>query len=90
VEREEQRRRGSGTTRCFDDDDDWDDEPDWEAPWAMPLGAVVWSKMHGFPWWPAVVALPAVLDRDIARLRDEGEEEEAPNPNPNPNPDPAS
>merc|ERR1740139_1925950 len=71
VEREELRRK-CATARCFDLDDDWDDEPDWEAPWAMPLGAVVWCKMQGFVWWPALVANPAVADRDIARLRDEG------------------
>ena len=28
--------------------------------------------MRGFPWWPALVAQPAVGDRDIARLRHEG------------------
>ena len=38
--------------------------PDWEAPWLQPLGSIIWCKMQGFHWWPAEVALPAVVDRD--------------------------
>ena len=30
VEREDLRRK-CATSRCFDEDDDWDDEPDWEV-----------------------------------------------------------
>ena len=33
-------------------------------------GSVVWCR-QGFPYWPARVDLPAVIDRDIHRLRAE-------------------
>ena len=31
----------------------------------------MWCRMQGFPYWPARVDLPAVIDRDIHRLRAE-------------------
>lgn len=56
-------------TRLYDNEDE---EPEWDAPWRQALGSVVWARIDPFPYWPAVVEMPAVLDRDIARLRDSG------------------
>ena len=44
-------------------------EVDWDLPWALPLGSVVWCKMRGYPWWPAEVVPPATDDKDIASMR---------------------
>eukprot|EP00965_Chrysotila_dentata_P183546 6060864-Pleurochrysis_carterae.AAC.2 len=29
------------------------EDPDWQAPWACPLGAVILVKAPGYPYWPA-------------------------------------
>ena len=68
--------------RCEDPDDDEDvplSELEWSAPWRHPLGTIVWVRMRGFPWWPALVCQPYVNDRDIAhqRLAKEGGEAHA-------------
>ena len=58
--------------RCDDPDDDEDNpltELEWSAPWRHPLGTIVWVRMRGFSWWPALVCQPYVNDRDIARQR---------------------
>ena len=58
--------------RCEDPDDDEDvplTELEWSAPWRHPLGTIVWVRMRGFSWWPALVCQPYVNDRDIARQR---------------------
>jgi hypothetical protein len=48
------------------------EEPDEDAPWRYPIGAVVWAKMDSFPFWPAVVEWPRRNDRDTRRLREHG------------------
>jgi hypothetical protein len=43
VEKEDRRR----AARLFDEDDEWDDEVEWQTPWAMPLQSVIWCGMRG-------------------------------------------
>mmetsp|Transcript_8405 Transcript_8405/g.14142 ORF Transcript_8405/g.14142 Transcript_8405/m.14142 type:complete len:908 (+) Transcript_8405:46-2769(+) len=68
----ERRLSGHERERYIIHDEDPGKYLDWDCPWAVPLGSIVWCHMHGFPWWPAEVNPPSVLDHDTARLRDEG------------------